>query len=71
MAQILEFPPGIVTAEVNITIIDDKCSASQKTVVVHLSSEVGVVVSPFTQVEITIEDDESESINFVVKVPMP
>ena len=73
MAQILEFLPGMETAEVNITIIDDKCSASQTTLVVQLSSEVGVVISPFAKVEITIEDDDSESIcsNSTVTIPEP
>ena len=57
--RILEFSSKDNTTDVNITIINDEL-IYRETFVIYLTSGVGVKLSPYTQIEVTIADDVIE-----------
>jgi hypothetical protein len=61
----LEFSSRDNTTDVNITIINDELIESNET---YLTSGVGVTLSPYTQIEVTINDDDIEGNDNIVIV---
>ena len=58
MLAILEFEAGATEKEVEICIIDDEFIEVDETFVLYLSSGTGVFLSPFTEAEVTIINND-------------
>ena len=56
--KILEFEPGVTEKDVTINIIDDKFIEVDENLFLYLSSGTGAFLSPFTQAEVTIINND-------------